>query len=108
MNISGQLDFVLRTQSRLDGKWLKTDLQQCFNNDGLSLLWNDMIKDGELIGSFSDGILNSVGVTAKKGIISIRHIKTTSFKNFCPGTILFEHFKCCIIHQCFGLFHVGI
>lgn len=67
MNISGQLDFALRTQSRLDGKWIKTDLQQCFNNDGLALLWNDMIKDGELIGSFSDGILNSVGVTAKKG-----------------------------------------
>lgn len=65
--MNGQLDFVVHTQSRLDGKWIKTDLQQCLNNDGLSLLWNEMIKDGELTGPFSDGILNSVGVTAKKG-----------------------------------------
>lgn len=67
MHVNGKIDFVLRTQSRLDGKWIKTDLQQCFGSDGLSLLWNDMIKDGELTGSFNDGLLNSVGVTAKKG-----------------------------------------
>lgn len=63
----GQLDFVVHTQSRLDGKWVKSDLQQCLSNDGLALLWNEMIKDGELTGPFSEGILNSVGVTAKKG-----------------------------------------
>ena len=75
MNLSEQFEFVLRTQSRLDGKWAKTDLQQCFNYDGLSLLWNDMIKDGELTGAFSDGILNSVGVTSKKGVFLYTYIK---------------------------------
>ncbi|KAK7864133.1 hypothetical protein R5R35_007650 [Gryllus longicercus] len=62
-----QLDIVVRTQSRLDSKWLKTDLQQALNPDGLSHLWNEMVKDGEITGSFSDGLLNSVGITARKG-----------------------------------------
>ncbi|XP_068082847.1 E3 ubiquitin-protein ligase HERC2 [Anabrus simplex] len=65
--MSGQLDIVVRTQSRLDSKWLKTDLQQALNPDGLSHLWNEMVKDGELTGPFSDGLLNSVGITARKG-----------------------------------------
>jgi E3 ubiquitin-protein ligase HERC2 len=65
--MSGQLDIVVHTQSRLDGKWLKTDLQQALSTDGLAQLWNEMVKDGELTGSFSDGLLNSVGITAHKG-----------------------------------------
>ncbi|XP_023713900.1 E3 ubiquitin-protein ligase HERC2 [Cryptotermes secundus] len=65
--MTGQLDVVVRTQSRLDGKWLKTDLQQALSNDGLTQLWNEMVKDGELTGSFSDGLLNSIGITAHKG-----------------------------------------
>ena len=68
--MSGQLDIVVRTQSRLDGKWLKTDLQQALSNDGLAQLWNEMVKDGELTGSFSDGLLNSVGITAHKGNVT--------------------------------------
>nr|CAD7427836.1 unnamed protein product [Timema monikensis] len=60
-------DMVVRTQSRLDGKWLKLDLQWAFNPDGLSQLWNEMVKDCELTGSFSDGLLNAVGIVAHKG-----------------------------------------
>nr|CAD7453262.1 unnamed protein product [Timema tahoe] len=60
-------DMVVRSQSRLDGKWLKMDLQWAFNPDGLSQLWNEMVKDCELTGSFSDGLLNAVGIVAHKG-----------------------------------------
>lgn len=65
--MNGLVDFVVHAHTRLDGSWINTDLQQCFSNEGLSLLWNEMIKDGELTGPFSDGIFNSVGVKAKKG-----------------------------------------
>jgi E3 ubiquitin-protein ligase HERC2 len=65
--MSGQLDVIVRTQSRLDGKWLKTDLQQALSNDGLAQLWNEMVKDGEITGTFSDGLFNSIGITAHKG-----------------------------------------
>ncbi|XP_049844846.1 E3 ubiquitin-protein ligase HERC2 [Schistocerca gregaria] len=61
------MDVIFRTQGRLDNKWLKTDLQQAFTPEGLSQLWNELIKDGEVAGSFSDGLLNSVGVMARKG-----------------------------------------
>jgi E3 ubiquitin-protein ligase HERC2 len=66
-----QQDIVLRTQSRLDGKWVKTDLQGALSPDGLAQLWNEMVKDGELSGLFSDGLINAVGVTSRKGRISI-------------------------------------
>lgn len=62
-----QQDIVLRTQGRLDGKWIKTDLQSAINQDGLAQLWNEMVKDGELSGFFSDGLINAVGVTSRKG-----------------------------------------
>ena len=58
----------LRAQPRLDLKWLKTDLSGIFRSqDDLSCLWNNLINDGELTGPFSDGLLNSAGVTARKG-----------------------------------------
>lgn len=58
----------LRPQSRLDLKWLKTDLQTVFHGqDGLDSLWNGLINDGELVGAFSDGLVNSAGVTSRKG-----------------------------------------
>ncbi|XP_063244096.1 E3 ubiquitin-protein ligase HERC2 isoform X2 [Bacillus rossius redtenbacheri] len=65
--MSGSIDIVVRTQSRLDNKWLKTDLQKILNPDGLSQLWNEMVKDCELTGPFSDGLLNAVGILAHKG-----------------------------------------
>jgi E3 ubiquitin-protein ligase HERC2 len=61
------MDTVLRIQRRLDSKWVKTDLQKIFDSEGLSQLWNEMVRDGEITGSFSDGLLNSAGITSRKG-----------------------------------------
>ncbi|XP_022244118.1 E3 ubiquitin-protein ligase HERC2-like isoform X2 [Limulus polyphemus] len=40
---------ILRPQVRLDSKWLKMDLQAAFKKDSLPDLWNEMVKDGELL-----------------------------------------------------------
>lgn len=61
------LNITVRPESRLDAKWLKTDLQRFLRRDGLAELWNEMIRDGEIIGAFSDGLMNSAGVIARKG-----------------------------------------
>ncbi|XP_017782464.1 PREDICTED: E3 ubiquitin-protein ligase HERC2 isoform X2 [Nicrophorus vespilloides] len=61
------IETKLRAHSRLDLKWLKTDLQAVFHSqDSLHNLWNRLIIDGELTGTFSDGLLNSAGVIARK------------------------------------------
>jgi len=65
----------LYVQPRLDNKWLKADIQQCFTSDGLAFLWNELVKDGEITGFFSDGILNAAGVVAKKGKLYSRKFK---------------------------------
>ena len=62
------MDIVLRIQRRLDSKWIKTDLQKLLNSDGLAQLWNEMVRDGEITGSFSDGLLNAAGITSRKGM----------------------------------------
>jgi len=62
------MNIVLRIQLRLDSKWAKTDLQRALDSDGVYQLWNEMVKDGEITGSFSDGILNAAGITARKGV----------------------------------------
>ncbi|XP_057611992.1 E3 ubiquitin-protein ligase HERC2-like [Chionomys nivalis] len=41
--------FCLAAQSRLNSKWLKTDIQLAFTRDGLCGLWNEMVKDGEIV-----------------------------------------------------------
>ncbi|KAG3262427.1 HECT and RLD domain containing E3 ubiquitin protein ligase 2, transcript variant X1 [Ictidomys tridecemlineatus] len=41
--------FCLAAQARLDSKWLKTDIQLAFSRDGLCGLWNEMVKDGEIV-----------------------------------------------------------
>ncbi|XP_033632375.1 E3 ubiquitin-protein ligase HERC2-like [Asterias rubens] len=58
---------TLRTQLRLDSKWLKTDPQVAFSKDGLSSLWNELVKDGELVIGRPRQIVNSAGATATKG-----------------------------------------
>lgn len=59
---------ILRPQPRLDLKWLKTDLETTLNDtDALINAWNSLILDGEVTGDFSEGLLNSAGVIAKKG-----------------------------------------
>lgn len=62
------IETKLRARSRLDTKWLKVDLQSVFSSqDSFISLWNGLITDGELTGTFSDGLLNSAGVIAHKG-----------------------------------------
>ncbi|XP_076233389.1 E3 ubiquitin-protein ligase HERC2 [Calliopsis andreniformis] len=65
--MSVQLDIIVRPEVHLDAKWLKTDLKRLLHRDGLAELWNEMIRDGEIIGSFSDGLINAAGITARKG-----------------------------------------
>nr|XP_012152188.1 PREDICTED: E3 ubiquitin-protein ligase HERC2 [Megachile rotundata] len=65
--MSIQLDIVIRPEIRLDAKWLKTDLKRLLYRDGLAELWNEMVRDGEIVGSFSDGLINAAGIIAKKG-----------------------------------------
>lgn len=65
--MSSQLKFTVRPEVRLDAKWLKMDLQKFLCRDGLSEIWNEMIRDGEICGAFSDGLINSAGVLARKG-----------------------------------------
>ncbi|XP_059157195.1 E3 ubiquitin-protein ligase HERC2-like isoform X2 [Physella acuta] len=56
----------LRPQARLDCNWQKADIQSCFTKDGLSRLWNQLVKDGELAAGDTN-IFNSAGALAKKG-----------------------------------------
>uniref|UniRef100_A0A3Q3DDM5 Uncharacterized protein n=1 Tax=Hippocampus comes TaxID=109280 RepID=A0A3Q3DDM5_HIPCM len=40
--------FNLDAQSRFHDKWLKIDLQWAFSAEGLSEMWNEMVKDEEI------------------------------------------------------------
>ncbi|XP_052077229.1 E3 ubiquitin-protein ligase HERC2-like isoform X2 [Mytilus californianus] len=60
-------DTRLRPQQRLDTKWMKTDLQEIFGRDGLSQLWNELVRDGEVVVNSNDGLMNGSGVLARKG-----------------------------------------
>ncbi|GFS15841.1 E3 ubiquitin-protein ligase HERC2-like [Elysia marginata] len=54
-----------RPQASQDSAWLKADIQSCLTKDGLSRLWNHLVKDGELtVGDSS--FYNSSGALAKK------------------------------------------
>ncbi|KAL8607282.1 hypothetical protein ACOMHN_047613 [Nucella lapillus] len=57
----------LRPQSRLDGKWLKTNIQACVSREGVSELWNELVKDGEVAPATTEALYNSAGALAKKG-----------------------------------------
>lgn len=43
-------------------------VQTVFQRDGLSLLWNEMVKDGEVVSNASDSLINAAGIAAKKGM----------------------------------------
>uniref|UniRef100_A0A3P8VEV0 RCC1-like domain-containing protein n=1 Tax=Cynoglossus semilaevis TaxID=244447 RepID=A0A3P8VEV0_CYNSE len=45
--------FTLDAQLRFHDKWLKIDLQRAFSPEGLSEMWNEMVKDEEI--TFSGG-----------------------------------------------------
>ncbi|XP_067368465.1 E3 ubiquitin-protein ligase HERC2 isoform X5 [Channa argus] len=40
--------FTLDAQLRFHDKWLKIDLQRAFSSEGLSEMWNEMVKDEEI------------------------------------------------------------
>ncbi|XP_028301238.1 E3 ubiquitin-protein ligase HERC2 isoform X2 [Gouania willdenowi] len=40
--------FILNAQIRFHDKWLKIDLQRAFSPEGLSEMWNEMVKDEEI------------------------------------------------------------
>ncbi|XP_024133920.1 E3 ubiquitin-protein ligase HERC2 isoform X1 [Oryzias melastigma] len=40
--------FTLNPQMRYHDKWLKIDLQRAFSSEGLSEMWNEMVKDEEI------------------------------------------------------------
>ncbi|XP_075228227.1 E3 ubiquitin-protein ligase HERC2 isoform X3 [Lycorma delicatula] len=65
--MSTYLNIGFLTNSRFDAKWLKTDLQEALKRNQLAHSWNELVKDGEIYGDFSETLLNSVGVIAKKG-----------------------------------------
>ncbi|KAG1662456.1 E3 ubiquitin-protein ligase HERC2 [Nymphon striatum] len=44
-------NLILQPQQRLDSHWIKINLQRIFVDEELSLLWNELVKDGEI--SFS-------------------------------------------------------
>lgn len=77
--MSGQLNITVRPEVRLDAKWLKMDLQRFLCRDGLAELWNEMIRDGEIAGAFSDGLMNSAGVIARKGKFNHQHTRWLAF-----------------------------
>ena len=49
------------------GFFLFICIQRAFTRDGLCLMWNELVKDGEITNNSSDGLINSAGVLAKKG-----------------------------------------
>ena len=42
--------------------------QVAFTHDGLSQLWNELVRDGEITTNSNNGLINSAGVLSKKGI----------------------------------------
>lgn len=46
--MQNQPRFAVRSEPRLDSKWLSRDLQCIFSYEGLAQSWNELVKDGEL------------------------------------------------------------
>ncbi|XP_042145750.1 E3 ubiquitin-protein ligase HERC2 isoform X2 [Ixodes scapularis] len=46
--MQNQPRFAVRSEPRLDSKWLHRDLQCVFSYEGLAQSWNELVKDGEL------------------------------------------------------------
>lgn len=46
--MSLKLELVFDPNSRLDFKWLKTDLEEALKKNHVSRYWNELLSDGEL------------------------------------------------------------
>lgn len=44
-------------------------LQEIFGRDGLSQLWNELVRDGEVVVNSNDGLMNGSGVLSRKGML---------------------------------------
>lgn len=73
--MSTHLDVNILTNTRFDSKWLKIDLQDALKRHQLPHSWNELIKDGEVYGDFSDTLLNAVGVTSRKGDFLVHEVE---------------------------------
>ena len=40
-----------------------------FKSEGLCILWNELVKDGEVLANIHEGLVNIAGVLAKKGTL---------------------------------------
>lgn len=49
------------------GNLVQFFFQEVFGWDGLSQLWNELVRDGEVVIISNDGLMNSSGVMARKG-----------------------------------------
>lgn len=60
---------VLKTQTRLDRKWLACELRDLHNEHLLSTLYNTLVQDGELVSPYPSKTYTSqaLGKTAYRG-----------------------------------------
>lgn len=63
--MSAKIDFQLNPDNRLDGKWLKIDLEVALQKNNVIHYWNELLKDGELV---INGYCNSKASTPDSGI----------------------------------------
>ncbi|KAB7494648.1 E3 ubiquitin-protein ligase HERC2, partial [Armadillidium nasatum] len=86
--VMGLNNVNFRPQARLDTKWLKSDLRSLLESDNLPIFYNQMVKDGEVTGPHSSGILNSAGATAKKEVLPYFYDQCTSIDDENKHTII--------------------
>lgn len=66
---SSTIDLYLRSLPYLDGKWLRADLTTTLQStNDLSILWNNLINDNELVVSNQQGVVNGAGNLSYVGV----------------------------------------
>ena len=66
MTISMQFNSVCWRNKLFSDKFI---FQEAFTDYGLAKLWNELVKNGEVVGSISNGLLNLNGNMSEKGNI---------------------------------------
>ncbi|CAM1314857.1 Uncharacterised protein at_DN1722, partial [Pycnogonum litorale] len=60
-------NLMLQPQVKFDTKWRKCNLQDLFVDEELCLMWNELVKDGEISSVLPNTVLNNAGIISKKG-----------------------------------------